>query len=372
MTATPVRQTLFPNVRRSPYFVETVTAGATSFMVYNHTYMPVSYGRDERVEYEALTTRVTLWDVGAERQTALTGRDAVRLADYLATRNLSNLDVGQCRFTMICDEQGTIMTEPIVLRPFGDTVWISHGDVDLTLWARATATHGGFAVTVDEPDVAPMQVQGPLSGELLAELCPAAGALAFYDNTATEIAGQLCVVSRTGWSGELGFEIYPLSSDGGVRIWRSVVERGERLGLMITGPNLSRALERGITDTHYYVNSGMNPYEAGRGRLVDLDHGPFVGQDALRRVQAAGTTRTTVGLICDEGVTLPPFAEFWRVEDPNGNELGIVRWGAYAFGLERSAAIAVVLGAPPPGSRVRICHPDGVAAALVTPLPLTD
>ena len=144
---------LFPNVRRSPYFTQTLAAGANAFMPYNHMYMPISYGRDPRDEYTALTTGVTLWDVGAERQTALSGPDAVRLADHLATRDLSAIEVGQCKFTLICDPDGQIMTEPIAIRPFEDTVWISHGDVDLTLWARGIAMNGDYDATVDEPDV---------------------------------------------------------------------------------------------------------------------------------------------------------------------------------------------------------------------------
>jgi len=172
MTTTAIRHPLFPNVRRSPYFADTAAAGAIAFMVYNHMYMPISYGRDPREEYEALTTGVTLWDVGAERQTAITGPDARRLADYLATRDLSELALGACRFTLICDDAGQIMTEPIVLHPFEDMFWISHGDVDLTLWARATAIHGRFDVTVDEPDVAP-----DLEDELAVEVLPVVGVL---------------------------------------------------------------------------------------------------------------------------------------------------------------------------------------------------
>jgi glycine cleavage system aminomethyltransferase T/ketosteroid isomerase-like protein len=277
-----VTHPLFPNVRRSPYFAETLAAGASAFMPYNHMYMPISYGRDPRDEYTALTTRVTLWDVGAERQTALTGRDAVRLADHLATRDLSAIEVGQCRFTLICDPEGLIMTEPIVIRPFADTVWISHGDVDLTLWARGLAISGGYDATVHEPDVAPMQLQGPRSVDVINAVTPDVDGLAFYRARETSIAGVPCIVTRTGWSREHGYEIYPLSSGNATRVWTALRDAGEEHDLMVIGPNLSRALEGAITDTHYYVNSGMNPYEAGQGRLVDLDHGPFVGQEALR------------------------------------------------------------------------------------------
>ena len=129
-------------------------------MVYNHMYMPVDYGRDPRFEYEAMTQRVTLWDVGAERQTELRGPSAEARRSPVGARADKN-EVGGCRYTMICDDRGQILTEPIVLHPFPDTVWISHGDVDLELWARGVALCGEFDVTVVEPDVAPMQIHGP-------------------------------------------------------------------------------------------------------------------------------------------------------------------------------------------------------------------
>ena len=139
-----VRAPLHPNVRRSPYFEATERAGALEYMVYNHMYMAIVFANDPREEYRALVERVTLWDVGAERQTEVVGPDAVALANLLCTRDMRDLDVGQCRFTMVCDDDGKVMTEPIVLRPREDRVWISHGDVDLTLWARGIASAHGL------------------------------------------------------------------------------------------------------------------------------------------------------------------------------------------------------------------------------------
>ena len=129
---------LHPTIRRSPYFERTVRAGACDFMVYNHTYMPLDYGRDPRDDYAAMVERVTLWDVGAERQAELRGPDALAFADHLAPRRLSDLAVGECRYTPVCDRAGEIMCECIVLRPAADVVWFSHSDVDLTLWATGT------------------------------------------------------------------------------------------------------------------------------------------------------------------------------------------------------------------------------------------
>jgi glycine cleavage system aminomethyltransferase T len=361
------RPALFPNVRRSPYFERTQDAGALEYMVYNHMYMPIVYARDPRAEYAALQSGVCLWDVGAERQTELRGPDAVRFANHLCTRDLRALAVGRCRFTMVCDHRGTIMTEPIVLRPWDDVVWISHGDVDLTLWAQGLAGALGYDVEVSEPDVAPMQVQGPASLELLRGLAPDVAALAYYQCAVTEIAGVGAVVSRTGWNKNLGFEIYPLDGADALRIWDAVVAAGEPHDLMIAGPNLSLAVEQGITDNHYYVNSGMTPYEAGAGRLVDLDSAPFVGSDALADPGAATPPRHTMSLVLDG----PPgrMEAFWPVEW-GGGLAGEVRWAAYSYALERSVGIALLSRACAAGEQVVVHAPAGAVGARVAPVPL--
>jgi glycine cleavage system aminomethyltransferase T len=361
------RAPLHPNVRRSPYFAATERAGCTEYMTYNHMYMPIAYGRDPEVDYRALTKAVTLWDVGAERQTELRGPDALRLADYLCTRDLRGLAVGRCRYTLVCDEQGAIMTEPIVLRPWPDVVWISHGDVDLTLWASAVAMHAGFDVRVREPDVAPVQVQGPRSRDLLAPVTDAVDGLESFSCRVTRVAGVDAVVSRTGWSRELGYEIYPLSSDRALEVWAALVAAGEPHGLVITGPNLSRAVEQGITDTHYAVNSGMNPFEAGAGRFVDLDAGDFVGRASLLDARG-GVRRHTLGLLVEDG-RLPRMETFWPVRDDRG-DAGVVRWAAHSYALERDAAIALVDARVRVGQSVTIDHEDGSSAATTAALPL--
>jgi glycine cleavage system aminomethyltransferase T len=363
------RAPMHPNVRRSPYFSETERAGAVEYMVYNHMYMPIAYARDPAEDYRAITEAVTLWDVGAERQTELRGPDALRLADFLCTRDLSGLDDGRCRYTLVCDPEGAIMTEPIVLRPWPDVVWISHGDVDLTLWARAIADHAGYDAAVSEPDVAPLQVQGPRSPEVLAAICDDAAALASFACAVTEVAGIPAVVSRTGWSREMGFEIYPLASDRAVELWQAIERAGTPHGLLVSGPNLSRAVEQGITDTHLAVNSGMNPFEAGSGAFVDLEAGPFVGRDALRRAAAAPARRHTRGLVA-EG-PLPRMETFWPVTDAAG-EAGLVRWAAHSYALDADVGIALLDARVELGDTVSIDHGTGTTPARVVSVPFVD
>jgi aminomethyltransferase len=364
------RTHLYPISRRSAYWHGTAKAGVSEFMVYNHTYMPLIYHHSPAEEYAALTERVTLWDVGGERQTQIRGRDAVRFAQQLTTRDLSKLKVGDCKYTLVCDPQGKILCDPVLIYPWENVVWLSHGDVDLTLWAAGVAMNSGLQVEIDEPDVEPVQLQGPKSLEMLRTLVESdLDDLGFYKCIATKVAGIEAVVSRTGWSGGLGFEIFPLSSKHAMPLWDALIEAGRRCGLMVTGPNVFRAVEKGVTDTAYYSNSGMNPYEAGHGRLVDLEKGPFIGRKALRQVAAEGAKRKTVGLLIDGD--LPNLEWYWTLEDEKGNP-GEVRWAVHSFALDRNVGIAVADASLEHGDVVQIHHQAGTSQATVTNVPFVD
>jgi glycine cleavage system aminomethyltransferase T/ketosteroid isomerase-like protein len=364
------RTHLYPISRRSAYWEGTVKAGVSEFMVYNHTYMPLIYHHSPAEEYTALTERVTLWDVGGERQTQIRGPDAIRFAQLLTTRDLSKLKVGDCKYTLVCDPQGKILCDPVLLYPWENVVWLSHGDVDLTLWAAGIAVNSGLQVEIDEPEVEPVQVQGPKSLGMLRHLVESdLDHLGFYKCVVTKVAGIDAVVSRTGWSGGLGFEIFPLSSQDAMPLWDALIEAGRAHGLMVTGPNVSRAVERGVTDTAYYSNSGMNPYEAGHGRLVDLEKGEFIGRQALSKVAAEGAKRKTVGLVI-EG-ELPSLEWYWPLRDRRGNP-GEVRWAVHSFELDRNIGIAIADSSVELGDVVQISHQAGTTQAVVTKVPFVE
>ena len=366
-------QPLHYTVRRSPYFARTVALGAVEFMVYNHMYMPLDYGRDPREDYDAMVERVTLWDVGAERQCELRGPDAVRFADYLSPRAMADLPVGGCRFTPVCDDRGQIMADCIVLRPREDVVWFSHGDVDLELWAHGLALAGSYDVAVSEADVPPLQVQGPRAVDVLAPLTATdLAALPRFRCVETTVSGVPAVVSATGWSKEPGFEVYPLGSDRATEIWDAIAEAGRPHGLLVTGPNVVRAVEQGITDTQYRMNSGMDPLEAGMGDLLDLDRQAFVGRDALQRIRDQGAARFTVGLAGNPGEEIPWLTDFWPLELPDGTPAGVVRWAVNSYALERPIAIALVEREHANEPEFAMRAPEGSIAVTPHPFPFVE
>lgn len=153
-TEEPPRLHRYPaGVRESPYLEFAIAEGAVAAWPYNRMWLPASYGRDPRVEYEALLQRVTLWDVGCERALELIGPDAVALADYLLTRDVAGQPVGRCRHATACDESGVILCEALVLRLGDERVWICHGPADFPLWAQAIAQHTDYDVDVHEAPV---------------------------------------------------------------------------------------------------------------------------------------------------------------------------------------------------------------------------
>lgn len=360
---------LFPNVRKSPYFARTEAAGATAYMAYNHMYMPMDYGRAPGVDYASLTTGVTLWDVGAERSVELWGRDALALADQLVTRDLRSLPTGQCRYGLVCDEAGLVICDPVILRVAEDRVWLSHGNVDLLLWAKAIAVGSGLDVAVADAGVAPLQLQGPRSREVLRALVgDLADRLGYFRNAPAAVAGVDCIVSRTGWSGELGFELFPLVESGCLAVWDAVAAAGEPLELLVIAPNVPRAVEHGISDTAWFHNQGLNALELADGRLADLDAGPFIGRDALRAIRSSGPQRTTTGLV-GTARRAPRVEGVWPVEH-DGQRIGGTRWVTWSPALERTIAIAAVeVELARPGTALVLVHPDGEMPVTTHPLP---
>ena len=149
-----------PRVRKSPYFEATRRYGAKAFTVYNHMFMPTSYS-DPVTEYWSLVNDVTLWDVSSQRQVEISGPDAFRFVQYLTPRDMSKCQIGQCQYLVLTDHDGGIINDAVLLRIEENRFWLSPGDGDVLLWAMGVAVNSGMNVTVTEPDVALMPIQGP-------------------------------------------------------------------------------------------------------------------------------------------------------------------------------------------------------------------
>ena len=265
--------------------------------VYNRMVMPGIYeGMLE--EYRALVEDVTLWDVAVQRQVEIRGCDAFALTQYLCTRDVSRVAVGQCRYTFVCNYEGGILNDPVLLRPDGNRYWLSLADRDILLWAQAIAAERGLDAVVREPDVSPIQVQGPRSKPLIADVFGEAIAGLPYYRCAWTVLDELeLLVSRTGWSGEFGYEVFLTDVTRASWLWNRLLEAGRPYNIKPAAPNQVRRIEGGILSYGTDMDDSVNPYELGFGRIVDLDaEGDFVGRAALAAVAERRPERLMTGV----------------------------------------------------------------------------
>ena len=360
-------------VRPSPFFESTLGHGVGAVTVYNHMVMPVFYeGMEEG--YRDLTDGVTVWDVGGERQVEITGPDAASFTQYLITRDVTRIAVGRARYTLVCQEDGGILNDPVLLRLAENHFWLSLADSDILLWAKGVAHGSDYEVTIVEPDVSPLQVQGPKAAALMRPLFgPVVDDLAFYQFVETDLDGVPVVVSRTGWSGEFGYEIFLRDGSRGAWLWERLFEAGEPFGVKAGAPNNIRRMEAGLLSYGTDMDSTMNPLELGLAKFVDLESDDeFIGKSSLLNISASGPTRGRIGLIIDGDPIRQSPIRWWQVSDGD-EEVGVVTSAAWSPGLAQNIAYSVVSAVhAQPGHQLTVHHPDGPLSATTTPIPFVD
>lgn len=360
-------------IRKSPYFNATVRWGATAFSVYNHMYIPRAFGDPEQ-NFWNLVNEVILCDVAAERQVEITGPDAARFTQMLTPRDLSKLAVGQCKYVLITNAEGGLLNDPILLRLAESHFWISLADSDILLWAQGVALHSGMDVTIREPDVSPLQLQGPKSGEVMKALFgESIMDLRYYRLREVELDGVPLIVSRTGWSSELGYELYLQDSAHGDWLWERIMAAGEPFGLKAGHTSSIRRIEGGMLSYHADADMNTNPYELGLDRLVSPFMEPdFIGKAALQRIHREGVRRKQVGLRIDCAPFKRPNTTFWALS-VSGENVGEVTSAVYSPRLEQNIALAMVsLDYAEIGTELDVQTPAGQVRAAVVNKPFFD
>ena len=284
-------------LRRTPFFAATQRSGARGYTVYNHMLFPIAFD-DLEAEFWHLVNHVTLWDVSVERQVEITGPDAFAFTNLLTPRDLAKCAVGQGKYVAITGEDGGIINDPVLLRLGENHFWLALADSDVLLWARGVARRSGMNVTITEPDVSPLQVQGPKAKPVIESLFGAKVAgLGYYWFAETALDGIPVVVTRTGWTGEVGYEIYLRDGSRGDDLWERVMAAGKPHQIRPTGPSDIRRIEAGILNWGADITLDTNVYEVGLDRLVDeAKPSDYIGKDALRRIKAAGPRRMLAGI----------------------------------------------------------------------------
>jgi glycine cleavage system aminomethyltransferase T len=343
---------MYTRIRKSPYFYASRRHGVQSYSVCNRMYHPRHYD-DPIAEYWKLVHGVTMWDVGVERQVEITGPDAFAFTNRLTPRDLTRCAVGQCKFALITDEDGGIVNNPVLLRLGDNHFWLSVADGDVLLWAKGVAAGSGLDVQIREPDVAPVQIQGPRSKDVMVDLFGSSVLdIPYYWMAEFKLAGMEVVVSRTGYTGELGYEIYlHNASHDATRLWDTVLAAGEPHGLAVIGPCQIRRVEAGILsygsdialDNNPFSDYRfLNPYEVGLDYTVELDQqADFIGKRALTRIQREGVRRKVVGVELDGDPIVGYIEDYLQVVDGDA-QIGQISSAFWSPRLRKNIGYALV------------------------------
>ena len=360
-------------IRKSPYFDSTVKWGATGFSVYNHMYIPRDFGDPEQ-NFWNLIEKAILCDVAVERQVEITGPDAYKFTQLLTPRDLSKLAIGQCKYVLITNNDGGILNDPVLLRLAENHFWLSLADSDVLLWAQGVAVNSGLNVQIKEPDVSPLQLQGPTSGDIMVKLFGEdIKDLKYYWLKEYNLDGIPLIISRTGWSSELGYEIYLRDGSKGDELYEKIMEAGKEHGIKPGHTSSIRRIEGGMLSYHADADINTNPFELGLDRLVSLDSDiDFVGKKALKKIKQDGIKRKQVGLEIDCKPLTGPNTTFWPVEK-NNKKIGKITSAVYSPRLKKNIALAMIeIEQSETGTKLEVITNEGKYNSVVVEKPFYD
>jgi aminomethyltransferase len=358
-------------IRKSPYFDSTIKYGVKAFTIYNKMYLPAGFSSPTE-EYLSLVNDVTFGDFAAERQVEVSGPDAFDFIKYINPRNLSKCNIGDCKYIVLTDSIGCIINDACLIRLADDKFWVSPGDGDVLLWLQGVAMHSGMNVNICEPDVSPLQISGPKAGRLIQKLF--AGEhdnLGYYKAKQTSLKNIPMVIARTGWSGELSYELYLQDRKLGNSLFELVYEAAKEFNGNVIAPNNIRTIEGGLLSYGSDFGREHNPYTIGLDRLVDVDQDiDFIGKEALKKIKENGTTSKLIGVEMDGDPIDKVPEHFWPVLNLEGKKIGRLSRCIYSPRLKKNIGLAIVDShATEEGNKVIIESPELKYNAIVAKLP---
>ena len=380
---TPVEMLISTRVRKSPYWHLSHQAGCWRATVYNRIYHPRGYVRPEHggamVEYDALVNHVTMWNVAVERQIRVKGPAAESFVDHVVTRDITRVAPMSGKYVILCNDEGGILNDPVLLRLAEDEFWISLSDSDLEWWLRGVNQGLKANVTIGEIDVAPVQIQGPKSAALMADLVgEAVKELPYYGLMRARVADCDVVVSQTGFTGEKGYEIYLVDATiHADRLWHAVLEAGERHNLMVIAPAHHRRIAAGILSWGQDLDQETLPFQCNLAYQVPRKKtADYIGKARLEAVRAeieAGRypfRQTLVGMELG-GRPITDYApDFWLISgDDGGDPVGYVTSPWYSPELGTNIAMGYVpVEMKDPGTPLKVWLPDDYAEVAGEPV----
>lgn len=352
---TPVQMLISTRVRKSPFWHLSIEAGCWRATVYNRMYHPRGYVRPEdggaMAEYDALVNRVTLWNVAVERQIQVKGPDAEAFVNYVITRDASRIKPMHGKYAILCNEQGGILNDPVLLRLAEDEFWFSLSDSDLMFWLQGVNIAKGWDVSINELDIAPLQVQGPLSESLMVDLVGEdLREIPYYGLMEAEIGGCPVVVSQTGFSGEAGFEVYVRDATlNAEAVWYAIRGIGAKYGLRVIAPAHHRRIAAGILSWGQDMDAETSPFQVNLSYQVPRKkQADYIGKAALehqREEIEAGRYPFALKLVGMQlgGKAITDYApDFWLIDNREGKRVGYVTSPWWSPELQTNIALGYV------------------------------
>ena len=360
-------------LRRSPFYEAEQRYGPLGYTVYNHMLFPIRFDEFE-AEYWHLLNHVTLWDVAVERCLEVSGPDGFKFAQLMTPRDLSSCAVGQAKYVLLCAADGGILNDPVMTRMEENRFWFALASSDALFYAKGLADKMGLRVTIREAESHPLQIQGPKSKEVVTDLFgPAILDLKYYFFREMQVDGIPVIVTRTGWTSEVGYEVYLLDPTKGTALWERIMKAGKPHNIKPTGPSDIRRIEGGIFNWGADMTYENNPFEMGLDRLVDFQmKGECVALDALRKIKEKGVERRIVGVEID-GEPFPALNFTKWPASKGGKLIGKVTSAIYSPRLKKNIGYCwVPTSMAAPGSTVEIASEWGNRTGTVVPMPFVD
>ena len=328
-------------LRGTPYTSRIEKQGVTAYTIYNHMLLPAAFGTLED-SYHHLKEHVQVWDVAAERQVEISGKDSAKLVQLMTCRDLSKSKDGRCYYCPIIDNNGGLINDPVVLKLNENKWWVSLADSDVILFAKGLAIGNKFDVKIFEPDVDIMAVQGPKSFDLMEKVFgDKIVNLKFFGFDYFEFGGDKHLIARSGWSKQGGYEIYVEHNDSGLKLYDYLFEIGKEFNVKPGCPNLIERIESGLLSYGNDMDNGDNPYECNFDKYINIDNDvKFLGKEKLKKIKTEGISRKLVGVkLNTDKISLTGSLD---LIDQDKNIIGELRSACYSPHFKKVIGIAMM------------------------------
>ena len=328
-------------IRSTPYSSRIEKQGATAYTVYNHMLLPAAFGSLED-SYHHLKEYVQVWDVAAERQVEISGKDSAELVQLMTCRDLSKAKVGRCYYCPIIDDKAGLINDPVILKLDEQRWWISIADSDVILFAKGLAIGNKFDVKIFEPNVDILAVQGPKSFKLMEKIFgPKIVEMKFFGFGYFEFNGTKHLIARSGWSKQGGYEIYVENSKSGQALYDKLFEAGKELNVKPGCPNLIERIESALLSYGNDMDNDDNPLECGLDKYVNLNSDvKFLGKEKLKEVKKEGISRKLMGVIIEaKEINVSKSID---INNEKNSKIGELRSGVYSPHFKKVIGIAML------------------------------